>query len=166
MSNLLILGAGGYGHVIKECAQAMNIYEKIDYLDDMSIDAIGKCDEYLQYIDEYKSAYPAFGNNMLRMQWIMRLEAAHYVLPTFIHPTAYVSPSAKLACGVAILAHATVGARAVIDKGVIINAAAVADHNCIIREGVHVAPAAVVKASAVVEKLAKIESGEVLFAGR
>ena len=41
MRNLLILGAGGHGHVVAETARAMQdsegnpIYDKIDFLDDL-----------------------------------------------------------------------------------------------------------------------------------
>ena len=48
MRNLLILGAGGHGHVVAETARAMQdsegnpIYDKIDFLDDLKAEAIGK----------------------------------------------------------------------------------------------------------------------------
>ncbi len=44
MKSLLILGAGGFGHMIKETAQALG-YEEIVFLDDMvkEDDVIGMC---------------------------------------------------------------------------------------------------------------------------
>ena len=48
MKNLLILGAGGHGHVVAETAKAMKdsdgnpVYGKIDFLDDLKAEAIGK----------------------------------------------------------------------------------------------------------------------------
>ena len=42
MNNLLIIGAGQYGAMIKESARALNEYDKIDFLDDNSVLAIGK----------------------------------------------------------------------------------------------------------------------------
>ena len=51
--NLLIIGAGGHGRVVKEVAEATNKYNTIDFLDDNSELAIGKCDEYMRFRDDY-----------------------------------------------------------------------------------------------------------------
>jgi len=45
MNNLLIIGAVQYGAMIKESARALNLYDKIDFLDDKSELAVGKIDE-------------------------------------------------------------------------------------------------------------------------
>ena len=51
MKNLLILGAGGHGHVVAETARAMwdpegnPVYDRIDFLDDLKPEAIGKLNE-------------------------------------------------------------------------------------------------------------------------
>lgn len=47
---LLIIGAGGYGHLVKEIA-VLNGYEIVDFLDDNSPLAIGKVNE-LEDIEE------------------------------------------------------------------------------------------------------------------
>lgn len=166
MSKLLILGAGGYGHVIMEAAIATGKYDMVSFLDDSKQGVLGICDDFERFLGEYECAYPAFGANMLRLQWITRLEAAGFVIESFLHPCAYVSPSAVIGKGAAVLANATVSAGAVLDSGVIVNCAAVADHHCHLHEGVHLAPGAVVKAGAVVERLFKVESGQVIFAER
>lgn len=43
--------------------------------------------------------YPAFGNNELRLSWLDKLEQAHIPVMTLVHPTAYVSPTAKVEPG-------------------------------------------------------------------
>jgi len=43
--NLLILGARGHGHVVKETAEAMACFDKIEFLDDHSEKAIGRPNE-------------------------------------------------------------------------------------------------------------------------
>ena len=47
MKNLLILGAGGFGHMIQETA-LMSGYENVVFLDDAvkEPDVIGKCCDY------------------------------------------------------------------------------------------------------------------------
>ena len=68
---LIILGAGGYGHVIEDMAIQSEKYEDILFLDDNSQD---KCSTFLQYKKEDTEFYPAFGNNAIRMEWLRRLE--------------------------------------------------------------------------------------------
>ncbi|MEG2659282.1 MAG: hypothetical protein RR978_01040 [Oscillospiraceae bacterium] len=162
MDNLLILGAGGYGRVIREAAIASGLFADIAFLDDAVDEAIGTLNEFTNFLDKYPFAYPALGNNMLRCKWLTKLENAGFKLPVIIHPRAYVSPTAVISGGTAVLANATVCANAVIGKGVIINVNAVADHDCHLYEGVHLAPGAIVKARCIVEKLAKVDSGEVV----
>ena len=51
--NLLILGAGQYGRVVKETAEAMGCFGKISFLDDNSPLALGKLDEYSRFAGKY-----------------------------------------------------------------------------------------------------------------
>ena len=118
--NLLIIGAGGHGRVVKEVAEAMNKYNRIDFLDDNSEIAIGKCDEYMSFRDDYTYAFVAFGSNELRSKWTEKLREAGVQIPTLIHPTAYVSPTANIEHGVVVLPKATINTSAVIKQGSII----------------------------------------------
>lgn len=70
MKSLLILGAGGFGHMIKETAQALG-YEEIVFLDDMvkEDDVIGMCCDYVIKHEDYPVAVAAFGNNKTRLFW-------------------------------------------------------------------------------------------------
>ncbi len=80
--NLLILGAGQYGTVVKEIAQSMGCFEKIDFLDDSyGIDnpnyheeAIGKIEHSENYAGDYTFAIPAIGNPVKRLELIEKLE--------------------------------------------------------------------------------------------
>ena len=67
MTNLLILGAGGHGHVVAETARAMRysdgnpIYNKIDFLDDLKSEALGKLQDLPLLKKEYQEVFPAVG---------------------------------------------------------------------------------------------------------
>ena len=61
--NLLILGAGGHGKVVKETALAMGLYHKIDFLDDNSSLAMDRCDAFSQDREAYTHSFPAFGDH-------------------------------------------------------------------------------------------------------
>ncbi len=49
--DLLILGAGEYGQLVKELAQ--NKYRRISFLDDKSEVAIGKLEDYNKFVGKY-----------------------------------------------------------------------------------------------------------------
>lgn len=156
---LIILGAGGYGHVIEDMAIQSEKYEDILFLDDNSQD---KCSTFLQYKKEDTEFYPAFGNNLFRMEWIHELDKQECRIASFVHPKAYVSPKAKIEAGSVLLPFSVVNTNTVIGKGSIINCGAVIDHDCIIREGCHICLNATIKANNIIPACTKIEAGEII----
>lgn len=159
--NLLILGAGGHGKVVKETAMAMGCFESIDFLDDQSVEAIGKCKDYKQFAQHYTYAFAAIGANALRISWAKELIEAGFQLPALIHPTAYVSPSAKVEAGSIVCAKAVVHTNASLKKGCIISVGALVDHDSTINEYVHIDTGAIVKAGSKVDRLKKVDAGMV-----
>lgn len=158
---LLILGAGQYGRVVRETAEAMGCFEQIAFLDDNSPAAIGKLEQYPKFADQFGSAFVAMGNPQLRLRWLNDLKEAGFVLPALIHPRAYVSPSAKLECGVIVEAMAVVNSEAVVRCGGLICAGAVVNHNSTVETCCQIDCNAVVAANAVVPEGRKIPSGTV-----
>lgn len=138
--NLLILGAGGQGQVVKEIAESIGVFHKVDFLDDNPENklAIGKCSDCAKFIDKYPIAIPSVGNRDLRISWIDMLVNEGFVLPTLIHRTAIVSPSASVDYGTVIEAKVTVGAGSKIGYGCIISSGATVDRNVEIADGTHV----------------------------
>lgn len=63
---------------------------------------------------------------------------------TVLHPTAFVSPSAKLGNGVFVGPGTVVHTMATIGDHAIINTGAIIEHHCVVGENCHVAPGAVV----------------------
>lgn len=61
MKSLLILGAGGFGQMVKETAMMLG-YEDVVFLDDAAKgpDVIGKCCDYVVKHTEYPVAVAAF----------------------------------------------------------------------------------------------------------
>ena len=158
--NLLIIGAGEHGSVVKETAEAMNKFIKIDYLDDQSDQAIGKCNAYETFIQDYACAFVALGNNETRSHWCKKLELAGYQLPVLIHPTAYVSPSAKIELGVVVLPRASIHTKAVIKQGSIVGIGSLIDHDATINAFCHINTGAIIKARATLSHYSKIDTGE------
>lgn len=162
--NLLILGAGGHGHVVKEIAESMGIYDKIDFLDDdiNSKETIGLCSDNRRYISQYKYAFPAFGNKKMRINYMKELKENGFVIPVLIHPSAFISTSASVHRGTVIGAHAIVNTNSVIEEGCIISVGAIVDHDTIIGCGCHIDCGAIVKSNSIIKDIDKIECGNVV----
>ena len=161
--NLLILGAGSQGPVVKETAEALGVFNEIAYLDDDPNNklAIDSCTNYEKYVDLYPIALPSFGNCKLRAEWIERLENAGFILPTLIHPMATVSPSAVIEEGTIVEMKAIVGTGAHIGHGCIVSSGAVIDLNATVEENTHVGSSVTVKKGAVVPAFSTLSSGSV-----
>ena len=159
--NLLILGAGQYGVVAKETAEAMNCFDSISFLDDKSNDAIGKLADYTRFALAETYAFVAMGNSAIREAWLARLSEAGIKLAVLVHPQAVVMPSAKIEGGSIVEAMAVVNSAAKLAKGSLICAGAVINHNSIVHSCCQIDCNAVVAAGAVVPEGTKVPAGTV-----
>ena len=83
-----------------------------------------------------------------------QLKGAGYEIPSLIHPTAYVSPSAQIQERTIILPKAVVHTNARIEQSAIIGIGALVDHDAIIRRFNHILPGGIVSAYKEVELFA------------
>lgn len=134
-NNLLILGNGRLELAVKEIAEEMNCFAKIDFLSDESGSAIGKLSDYEKFSADYKYAYPAFENPEERINWIQRLEQSCYKVAVLVHPKAYVAHTAQLRKGVLIEPMAVIKSNASIGIGSIVAAGAVVGSNTFVGDG-------------------------------
>lgn len=155
---LLVVGAGGHGRVVAELAQACN-YSRIDFVDDYSTLAIGTLPDLPSLAPRYAAVAVSIGNLPFRQRLFDELEALEVPVPALVHPTAYVSPSARVESGALLLPGAIVNANAVIGRGAIISAGAVIDHDATVGPCSHVDAGAVVAARASVPPLTKVPAG-------
>ena len=159
---LLILGAGQYGFVAAETAQAMNCFEEIAFLDDANPKAIGKLSDYEKYAQDFSDAFVAMGNPKLRLFWLERLAQAGFNLPVLIHPQAWLSPSAQVGPGVILEPMTVVHANSVVKRGCLLCAGAIVNHNAVVEEGCQIDCGAIVMSNARVEPETKIPCGTVV----
>ena len=124
MKSIYIYGGGGHGQVVADIAQAVG-YEQIIFLDDAGAN---KFDEALPK----KDIIVAVGNNLIRHHLCKRVTDAGFNLVSLIHPSAVVSPKAKIAAGVVVMPRAVINAWATLEEGVIVNTAAVVEHHCML----------------------------------
>lgn len=161
-NNLLILGAGGYGHVVREIAEDSGIFDEIDFLDDSSPLAIGKFGDAEKFLKGYPNAVVALGNAELRLGYIEKLRAAGFQIPAIISPRAYVSKSAKIGNGTIVEPFSAVNANSEVGIGVLLRCGSVIDHNAKVGDFCYIDCGVVVKANNSVGLKIKIAANSVV----
>lgn len=159
--SLLIIGAGGHGRVVKEVAEALG-YDKIAFLDDNSVEAIGKIADSKSFVQEYQAAFVGIGNNKFRNELLQRLEQEGFKIPVLLHPTAYISKTAVIGKGTVLEPKAIVNANSRVGVGCIISVGAIVDHDVVLEACVHVNAGAICKAGSFVVKETKVDAGQVV----
>ena len=156
MKKILILGAGDHAKVVVETILLLYPNCEIYFLDDLyneqsnnlidkkfnQIPLIGSLSMALneKMLIKYKNAFVAVGVSKTRVSWIKRLESIGYSLPSFVHKTAWLSPSASMGKGNILLANSVVQTEVKLGDGVIVNTSSSVDHHSIIKEGSHICP--------------------------
>ncbi len=168
MENLLILGAGGLGKMVREVAKSTNNYEQMHFLDDAlrGEHIVGACNDYIDLKHKYNCAVAAFGNNRLRLEWTLRLLEAGFKVPSIIHSSAIISESATIGKGNLILHGAIINTNVKLGTACLINSGALIDHDCVLNDGVHVNLHTTMRAMCTMQKLERTEAGEIVFSTR
>ena len=145
MANTYLFGASGHGKVIKEILNANGI--KVEaFIDDNQ--HVNECAGRM-VLHEYTGLSPiivSIGVNRIRKIVVEKLIANANInheqleFATAIHPSAIISPSAKIGEGTVVMAGAIINADAVIGKHCIINTGATVDHDCVVGDYCHIAP--------------------------
>ena len=160
---VVVYGAGGHGRVVAEAA-ALSGLRVLGFLDD------GKAEGPVQglpllggggWIRLHRDVrvIPAIGDNAAREHVCATMSELGIELASAIHPSAVVSPAARVEAGAAILALAVVNAGAVIGRGAIVNSAAVIEHDVVLGEFAHVSPGAVIAGGGRLGRLGHLGSG-------
>lgn len=145
MKKLIIIGAGGNSMDVLDTiddinrASAKTRYDCIGFLDDDPQKAgmfyrgktiLGKVATAGQYPDaSFVFTIGSPFNFWIRNQLIDRMNIARERFETVVHPTAYISPSAKLGCGTVILPNTTVASGVTLGDHLMILPHAVISHD-------------------------------------
>jgi sugar O-acyltransferase (sialic acid O-acetyltransferase NeuD family) len=170
MKTLVIIGAGGHGRVVADCAQQLGGYCKIIFLDDCynkskksgNWPIVGLVEDFPQYI-ESSDFIVAFGNNYLRAEANKNLENAKANIISLLHPSATISPNALIGKGVVICANAAINVGTEIADGCIINTGATIDHDCKLQPYVHVSPGVNIAGGVNIDKLSWLGIGSTVI---
>lgn len=151
MGRLLIWGAGDQGTVTLECALAMKHYSRIDFLEirekgsrEIAGHTVYKEEEekLSEILHAYDEVIVATGDNDLREGRQKILKAMGIPVATVVHPTAVISPSARILAGCTVLACAVINTNAVVGAGCIVNNGVIVEHDCEVGDFVNICPGA------------------------
>lgn len=152
---VIIWGAAGHARVLADCLSAEDVHIAALF-DNAQVEASPLPDvpvyRGLDGLRQWRTQQDAKDVQFLiaiggdrgrdRLSLQVALEQAGLVARCAVHGTAYVAHGARLGKGCQVLAHAVVGAGAILGDQTIINTAASVDHECRLGAGVHVAPGA------------------------
>jgi sugar O-acyltransferase (sialic acid O-acetyltransferase NeuD family) len=164
----ILIGAGGHARMIVDILEANgeSIDVVVDPLKPLWLDVEHRTDETTIASDS--SIVMGLGGITpallkYRLATLRALIAKGCVAPIVSHPSAIVSPSAKIGQGVQIAAGAIINAGAKLDDGVIINTGAIIEHGALVGAGSHVAPGAIILAEAQIGTVCMIGAGAVIL---
>lgn len=171
MGSIAILGAGGHGRVVADCAEAAG-WTDISIFDDRpSFDfhspwpVVGTGADLLARVAEFEGLVVGIGANPTRLNWHRQLSNAGARLMSVVHPHAMVSAHAQVGRGSVVFAGAVVNIGARLGEAVIINSGATVDHDCEIADGVHISPGAHLAGGVTVDELSWVGIGAAVREG-
>lgn len=133
---MYLYGASGHGKVIKEIIEAQG--GVVDSFVDDNLELSNFCEKTVMHKSEGLSPMiVSIGDDKTRKEKVESLTCQY---ATAIHPSAIISPSAKIGEGTVVMPGAIINAGAVIGKHCIINTGASIDHECEIGDFCHIAP--------------------------
>lgn len=144
---IIIIGDGGHSKVIQEIIQSIKGYKIVAILDDRyshvtEIEGIVYSPLYYfkHMMTQQTKVIIAIGNNQVRKKIVQRLQLPLDAYLPLIHPTAFVSPSAKIGFGTVVMPGAFITAKVKIGNHAIINTGAIVEHESRLADYVHLSP--------------------------
>lgn len=156
---MVLYGASGHAKVI------IDILEANGQIIDFIVDDNPGLTELLGYEvrrnnGEYNEAIISIGSCEIRKKIVETIKVKKYL--SSVHPSAIVSPRAKIDVGTVIMQGAVVQSCTQIGKHCIVNTCASVDHDCVLGDFVHIAPHATVLGGVMVGEGSWIGAGAVI----
>lgn len=181
LTPIIGIGAGGHARcVIDALRSVFGSYRPIELFDDdvrhhgtvvLGLPVVGAFTP-LRITAAFAAGHAAFvgigstGDTSARRALFDHLAAAGLDLPSVVHRSAIVSPSASVERSAQILAGAVVNAQARVAANALINAGVVIGHDVVVGRHAHVASGAVVGGGATIGEGAHVGSGATILEGR
>jgi acetyltransferase EpsM len=170
--NIVLIGDGGHSKVIQDIIFLQQDDVIVGILDDKYQESIIKEDIHYgpihsihQLVSKYKDLkfVIAVGNNQARKKIADKLPFSPKDYITCIHPSAIVSPSAKVGNGTVVMANAVINAATEVGHHCIINTASILEHDNGLEDYIHVSPSATLTGDVKVKEGAHIGAGSTII---
>jgi acetyltransferase EpsM len=175
MSGLVLWGVGGHGKVVADVALAMGSFSNIAFVDDAFSETqqgfhccpMEGTPDRLVLLKEKGYAFflISIGSNEARGRCFLWALKSGLTPATLVHPTAVISPFARIGDGTVVMARSVVNPDTQIGQDCIINTAAVIEHDCQIGDHTHISPGAVLAGAVEVGSFAHIGAGAIVLPG-
>lgn len=170
---VIVIGAGGHGRSVAEAILLLGRDKLIGFVDDgadpnakvWTYPILGRTDSLHILRMLADSVVVAIGNNAVRETLHARVREAGFELLNVIHPAAFVSPTASMGAGCAVMAGAVVGTEAQLGEGVLVNFGATVDHHCRVDAFGHLGVNACMTGGSVLGHRAWMQAGSALGYG-
>jgi acetyltransferase EpsM len=168
MKKLVIIGAGGHSKVIKDCVEAQGEYSIIAFLDDRfkKVSEDNTCVfaplSYLVNLCEKHNNLEvliAIGSNTTRKNLTNKIKNIDIRFATVIHPSAIISPSAKIGEGTVIMPKTIINADSIIGKHSILNTGSIIEHDNEISDYVHISPGSILTGGTIIGEGCHVGAG-------
>jgi acetyltransferase EpsM len=169
---VIIIGHGGHSKVVSDNIRASknlqiigyldNKYEDIQIIDHLIYGPIGAAKHLMGENNDVKFVM-AIGDNRVRKSIIEMLDINIDNFVTIIHPTASVSPSAKIGKGTVVMPQAVINADVKIGNHCIINSCSVVEHDSLLEDFVHLCPNSTIAGTVEIGKGTFVGSGATII---
>lgn len=149
--SLLIVGSGGQGKMVLDCALATQKYDSVSFVtndesapgDISGYHVIQQGDEGLDSIvKSFDDVFIAIGDNQSRESIYKKLKELNASIPSLIHPSSHISNFTEIGEGTIVMPNASINAFSKVGSGCIINTGAIVEHECIVGDFSHLSPSA------------------------
>ncbi len=172
--DLIIVGAGGFGHEVLQYARDLAAGDGLrvrfkGFLDDLQAEAgASRHGERVLGTTDWSAPAPAdrfivgVGEPENRERLADRIASGGGTFATIVHPTAYVAPTAMIGHGSVVCPFAFVGPHARLGRHVVVNTHASVGHDCLIGDFTTMSPHVAVSGNAVIGRCVFLGSGSVV----
>ena len=156
MADYILVGDSGHGKVIEDCIVA-NGEKVIAWLDDR-YNILFQDGPYIKgplsimkkLLKKDIKVIISIGNNVIRQTIVERLQLKDMDYGIVIHPSAIISPSAKIEYGTVIMPNVVVNSSSKIGSHTILNTGCIIEHDCVIGNFVHISPSTVLTGGVII----------------
>jgi acetyltransferase EpsM len=172
---VVVIGHGGHSKVVSDIIRSNNSLQIIGYLDNMyernqSLNNLifGPISAAMQLKEEHKNVkfVVAIGDNRTRKLVFEKLGLNIMDFLTIVHPSASISPSAKIGYGTVVMPQVVINADVIIGNHCIINSSSVVEHDSLLKDFVHLCPNSTIAGTVEMHEGSCVGSGATIIPNR